>query len=199
MSGLIQDPTARRIVYAPMQPPEAFPAFPAMDFDQAVRHFRWFVGQAPERVQQLRTAYAATANDPRDLDFSGGSLTALWRWVAARVEVVPALDAGPPSPAWARRVGDPERRLSPATLALAVDAGFYLAGVFRERHATIHWELWTRTKGAYWNRPVLAGFGPYPFVPHDHVAMGMWRLADDRYEETHLLKTFATWEQMIGP
>jgi hypothetical protein len=126
------------------------------------------------------------------------SLRPLWAWVSRWV-VVERNDDTSSLPPWAVSAGVRNDRLSASTLALAVDAGFYLADVFRNKDPNVQWVMWKGSKTDYYRyRPVLTGFGPYPLVPHDLVIANCWRAGDGEYSEDQLLKSFTVWERKLG-
>lgn len=184
--------------YDLMIPPMPVPPFETMTEAQAQAHFEWFVGQAPRRVALLKGAYAHEMGNAADLNGTRESLVPLLRWLARHAAIRPRDAAGSERqaslPAWAQACGVKNDELSTATLALAVDAGFYLAQVLQSAHPDkVSWVLWQKPGDHYYNRPVLTGFGPAPLMPHEILETCMWGILHGRQDEQRLMKIHDVW------
>src|SRR5690348_6993185 len=110
---------------------------------------------AKRRRELLLSAVDRSGGNAAACDYSPDSLIPLWVWVSGHV----------------RRKSDTE--LTPGTLALILDTGFYLAEVFlRQYPGRLRWELWTKKTGPQ-NIPVIKGF-KVPLVPTDVVKTCAW-------------------------
>lgn len=83
--------------------------------------------------------------------------------------------------------------MASGTLCLAVDIGFMLAKILQKMHPEVHWELWTKSKDYYFQRPVVVGIGRHPVVPHDPVVASFWGAIHNKASDDELTKRFDVW------
>ncbi len=157
--------------YPLYHPPTGDRALAELTKAEAREHFEWFVRQGPERLRLLLSEAERDGVAPRELDYSRESLRPLWRWLRTKMEAAPlkgkfAEERMASLPAWF-----PEKEKEGAlieltfpSMAMILDAGFYVAEVFRRRHPeAVRWSLWLKKNGPF-NQPYLAGFR-LPLVP----------------------------------
>jgi hypothetical protein len=188
--------------YEMMRPPMHVGPFKDMPTEQARAYFEWFVGQQSQRVNQLMQAYLLDTGEP-SLDFSRNSLIPLWRWMSQYTKereyrADERNNMNSKLPAWAYEAGIQNGELSPQSLALAVDGGFYLANCFE--HALpgkISWKFWQDTEDHYYHRPVLV-FGTRPLVPHELFVNQMWAIVDGDYRDDQIRKRYDTWVRKLA-
>ena len=189
--------------YHMMIPPMALPSFDEMTPAQARVHFDWFTQQSGVRIDQLKRAYAHEVVSPSDLDESRDSLVPLWRWLARHAKERPlsqeeAEQRRSQLPQWVLEAGVTAGELSSPSLALAVDAGFYLARIFLKAYPDkVSWTLWERSGDQYYNRPVLVGFGAAPLLPHELLINAMWGVVHGRMDENRLAKIYDVWARKL--
>lgn len=189
--------------YQMMVPPVGTPSFDAMTQSQAREHFAWFMQQARNRIEQLKRAYAYEVGSSDDLDDTRDSLVPLWRWLSRHAKERP-LSTGEVEqrrsqlPQWAKEAGVTAGELSAPSLALAVDAGFYLANVFLTEHpGEVEWVLWEKQNDRHHNHPVLTGFGSAPLLPHEPVVNAMWGAIHGRKDDDRVAKIYDVWARKL--
>lgn len=189
--------------YQLMDPPFQVHKFEKMDDKQAIQYFEWFVSQENERISILKEAYHSEIGKKNDFDGKPESLVNIWRHFSKYAVVQEHSEEELKKlefelPAWAQKAGIQNAELSVGSLAITIDIGFYIKRVFDFEYANhIKWELWKKTKGYYFNRPVLVGFGKTPLVPHDLVVNIMWEVIDGNYFDEQLLHLYQTWKKIL--
>jgi len=74
--------------YQPMMPPFEIGAFDEMKKREAQRHLDWYVSEIPIRLELLKSLYARSGKNPKELDLSPESLIPLWSWFMPTVQTV---------------------------------------------------------------------------------------------------------------
>jgi hypothetical protein len=170
---------ARNFEYTLPEPPFAMKPPRELTREEAERHFKWFTGISEGRRELLLKAMAATDGMAADCDYSPISLIPVWAWVSRRLQP------------------KTETKLTPGSLALVLDAGFYLAEVFLKQHADkLRWVLWTRKSGPS-NKAVIEGFR-VPFVPSDLVKACAWIVLETGPQDDLLYKKYLAWERKLS-
>jgi hypothetical protein len=144
--------------------------------EEARQHFEWFTTIAKRRRELLLSAVYHTGGNAAACDYSPDSLVPLWVWISGHL----------------RRSSDTE--LTPGTLALILDAGFYFAEVFfRQYPGRLRWMLWTKKAGPH-NAPVIEGF-KVPLVPTDVVKACAWDVLKTGRKDKLLREKYLLWEK----
>ena len=185
----------RAFVYPMMTPPEPFRPFGEMSDAEAERHFRWFVSSQSERIRILRGAVQATASEGKLLGEGRASLRPLWIWAKSHVEVTSSEHATSPR---LESAGVTNRQFTPGTMNLAVDIGFHLTQILQHDYPVVRWQLWTRSRDYYFQRPVLVGLGRHPIVPHDPVAASFWRIVKGTATDDELTRILDAWVKKMA-
>ena len=186
-----------RFEYPLPDPPKEFKVFEEMTLHEAQEHFEWFLGLSGPRRDLLVRAFSATGGRGQ-LDYTPDSLIPLWTWA------IPLFETKDPTPdelarrlaegpEWVRRADISFAELTPGTVCLCMDIGFYVAEIFIRRHPDLHWALWLKKTGPY-NRPYLRGFPGAPLVPVDLVAGCAWMVTDGNRTDRLLLENYEHWE-----
>jgi hypothetical protein len=152
----------------------AIKPFTEMTQEEAERHFEWFTGIAKNRTELLLNAIVVIGGNAPIPDFTPDSLFRVWTWVSGHLE---------------RKT---ETKLTPGSLALVLDTGFYLAEVFfRQYPGRLRWKLWRRKTGPH-NKPVIEGF-KVPLVPSDVVKACAWDVLKAGPQDNLLHRKYLVW------
>ena len=160
----------RYLHYNLIQPPSMKPTHEMMRKEADI-FFRWYIDQIPERITGLQRAVRSTEGDTLfqgwEADLSPDSLLVLGQWFAGNVYTAP------PSEAFKKKRLEslekiPEKYRSmfsmpdfvfvDLTYSLICDLGMYLGETIRKRFPYVEWQLWTKKRYVYSNKPVLVGF-----------------------------------------
>lgn len=182
-------------VYPLMTPLESFRPFGEMSGSEAERHFKWFVSSQSERITVLRCAVQATTSEGKLLGEGRPSLRPLWIWAKSHVQATSPQHGTSP---WLETAGVSNRQLTPGTMNLAVDIGFHLTEILQRDHPAVRWQLWTRSRDYYFQRPVLVGLGRHPIVPHDPVVASFWRIVKGTAADDELTKILDAWVKKMA-
>jgi len=145
-----------------------------MNPEEATRHFSWFTSIAEKRREVLLNAIAATGGLDLPCDLTPRSLIPVWGWVSRHLQAAT------------------ETTLTPGSLGLVLDTGFFLAEVFfRQYPGRLHWMLWTRKTGPQ-NKAVIEGFKA-PFVPSDVVKACAWNVLKSGPQDDLLYRKYLVW------
>lgn len=134
-------------------------------------YFRWYIDQIPERITGLQRAVRSTEGDAHfqdwEADLTPDSLLVLGQWFAGNTYTAP------PSEEFKRKrlenlekipekyrsmFSMPEFVFVDLTYSLICDLGMYLGETIRKRFPYVEWQLWTKKRYIYSNKPVLVGF-----------------------------------------
>lgn len=156
--------------YEMSYPPFMKPAH-EMTRKEADIYFNWYIDQIPERITGLQRAVRSTEGEAQFkswvADLTPDSLLVLGQWFAGNIYTAP------PSEEFKRKHLEslekiPEKYRSmfsmpdfvfvDLTYSLICDLGMYLGETIRKRFPYVEWQLWTKKRYVYSNKPVLGGF-----------------------------------------
>jgi hypothetical protein len=192
--------------YNLIQPPSLKPAY-VMTRKEAGIYFRWYIDQIPERITGLQRAIRSTAGKPQfrswEADLTPESLPVLLgQWFSEN------LYTAPPSEEFKRKrleslekipekyramFSMPEFVFMDLTYSLICDLGIYLGETIRKRFPYVEWQLWTKKRYVYSNKPVLAGFKKrVEYDPENHIEVYALNLVEKRCQPSDLYDLFDT-------
>ncbi|MGD7009134.1 hypothetical protein ACQCV8_13515 [Metabacillus sp. 84] len=191
--------------YPLMDPPFNLKDFDEMTKKEAQNHFDWYTGEIPARLRLLKQAYTETSEGKlEDLDLSPHSLVNLWTWFLSKIEIEfytadEIADKHRKLPEWLHKeVG--EKKLSTATLCVAMDIGIYFGEVFVKNFNHLNWGVKFKPKSyAHVNRPVILGFsaGKQEMNPSNLIHNLSLEAIEEGSENKSLYNLFKVWEEDI--
>ncbi len=156
--------------YKLIQPPSMKPVH-EMNPKEADIYFRWYLDQIPERLTRLQRAVRSTEGDAQfqgwEANLTPDSLLVLGKWFAGNIYTAPPseefkrkrLESLEKIPEKYRSIFSmPEFVFVDLTYSLICDLGMYLGETIRKRFPYVEWQLWTKKRYVYSNKPVLVGF-----------------------------------------
>lgn len=189
--------------YRLMEPPFEIKAFKDMNKKEAMKHFEWYVNEAPKRIELLREAILYTDFIEKDkLDFSEESLKLLWKWFIPRVKLVSKTTEEIGSeldkyPDWMKEYVSKEK-LSMESLTLTMDIAIYFAEVFIRNFDEVKWGVITKPKSlVYVNRPVLIGFRNSELDTRRIIFNLANKVSKGNHDENALYNIYKVWEGYI--
>jgi len=187
--------------------------FRAMTDEQSRCYYEWFLGQMPERIEELEHLVRSTPGfGAWRADKTPTSLNTLGQWFAATVKKRPLSQEERDA---ILRSLDPSRpysvqdwTLTTESLSLCFDVAMYLSAVMLRNLAGVHWGRVTKPKrDADLNQPVLLGFGvptavPMPAFPLNSlrvVRVLAYGLAEEKKVGSGLRQVYDTWAVYVDP
>lgn len=150
--------------YMFMQPPFEIKSFKDMSKKDAQKHFDWYIGDIPNRIEMLKNAFEASGGGKKEeLDFSDKSLIKLWNWYINSVEIIDKTkeeieNEKSKLPEWVSK-NISSQKISIEWMSIAMDIAIYFAESFVNAYSNIKWGFVSKPNSlAYVNKPVLIGF-----------------------------------------
>jgi hypothetical protein len=189
--------------YRIIQPPFTL-KFPEMSRKELKDYFQWFMGQIPERIDELANAVRQTPGyEAWQPDKTPASLDMLGEWFAGQVETrqrtaeeIQEIRSRSVYP-----IDIPSEELTNRTFSLAVDTGMYLSQVFSRNYPSLRWDQPSGNKKYVdYGQPVLADFGPAgPFNPTHIIVTLAYGLVDKTYSGRRLREIYDIWAKKVHP
>jgi hypothetical protein len=190
--------------YIFMQPPFEVKPFKEMTKKDAKKHFDWYVGNIPNRIEMLRNAYEVTDGGRKeDLDLSSESLVKVWNWYINKAEINEKSKEEIESvknkvPEWIdRNIGS--QKISLGWMSIAMDIAIYFSECFVREFATIKWGIVSKPNSlAYVNKPVLTGFKTGIELDATNIVKNLTlKVANGEKDSEALLKLYRVWIENV--
>jgi hypothetical protein len=190
--------------YVLMVPPFEMKPFREMTKKEAQRHFDWYIGEIPGRIELLKNAYAETGGGRKeDLDGSPESLIKLWQWYIDNAEIEEKSEEAKrlereSSPEWMHK-SLKDKKMSTLWLSVAMDMAMYFSECFIKEHDTISWGFVSKPKSlVHVNKPVLVGFRNGVVLEGTRIlSVRTFKFIDGERNPNGLLKTYKVWSEDV--
>lgn len=190
--------------YMFMQPPFEIKPFKDMTKKDAQKHFEWYVGSIPDRIEILKDAFEVLGRGKREeLDFSEESLVKLWNWYIVNVEISNKTkeeieNEKSKLPEWVSR-NISSQKIGIGWMSIAMDIAIYFAELFVKYYSNIKWGFVSKPNNlAYVNKPVLIGFKAGLDLDTTNIVRNLTlKVANGEKDPESLSKLYKVWVESV--
>jgi hypothetical protein len=188
--------------YRPVEPPFT-QRLVEMPRNELRRYFEWFLGEIPQRVDELTSA---VRGDPDfgswTPDCTRSSLEVLSKWYVGQVSTraLSEKERRAKVPDERLLVAVPDSELTGHTLSVAMDIGMYLSQVFLRQFPALRWlQRLGSKRHVDFGQPVLAGFGRVNLNPVRVSLTYAYRIASGNPAPNDLREAYDYWAHNVEP
>lgn len=189
--------------YTFMQPPFDIKLFKDMTKKEAQKHFEWYIGDIPNRIEILKNVYETTGCRKEELDLSFESLYKLWNWYISNVEINEKSKEEierekSKLPEWVS-MNIITQKISIGWMSIAMDIAIYFAECFMRKFSKIKWGFVSKPNSlSYVNKPVLTGFKMGVELDVTNILRNLtFKVANGEQDPEALMKLFKIWAENV--